>query len=129
MLVGKQASLADWRFQKEQREFAVIVNRLRALKWQREALQDEAKAMTLRQRKLNYALRPEVKARQNELARKRRKRVRLALLRAVQTCVACGVEWSLVPWLRRVYIRDFCTESCRQRYRYRTKAAREGGEP
>lgn len=35
-MFGKEAALADWRFRKEQKEFAQLVDKLRSRKWKRE---------------------------------------------------------------------------------------------
>lgn len=123
-MFSKEARLADWRFEKERREFAKVVNRLRVRKWQTEALADAVRAEKLRARKAEYARRPEVRERALRLARGRRVGPRQALLRTVMVCHECGAEWTGVPWLRRFYPRDFCDNRCEQRARYARKAAR-----
>lgn len=123
MLIGRQAALADWRFKKEQREFEKQIKSLRAVKWNREH-PERRKEIANR-----YARKPEVVAHQTaaSTARKRRLRQKKRLTNGapVYRCRECGAEWCRTPWVRGPP-GEFCTEACRQRFRYqeRTPGAR-----
>lgn len=103
--VGKAAAIADWAFRKEVRDFAAVVNRLRALKWQRD---------NPKRRKANanrYAAKPDVVARSLELSRRRRA-ARHRAEGKVFTCQLehCGAQFCRVPGMRGMGMHPrFCT--------------------
>lgn len=108
--VGKAVALADWRHKKEKGDFAVLVNRLRVKKWQRENLDKKrakgrAWAAAHAAEQLNY---------QRECRRKR------ARARGeVYFCKHCGTSWCPVPWARGKQGRgEFCGHRCYHNWRY-----------
>jgi hypothetical protein len=126
----KDRALADWRHRKEQAEFGVLVNRLRARKWQREVYAEGGNRLErLRAVKRKHAARPAVKLAGLENAKARRARA-YRENPIVCTCVECGSTWCPLP-RRGVRPLEFCTDACRQRYRYheRKPAARRNRRP
>jgi len=119
----KDRAIADWRNRKEQAEFGKLVNRLRVLKWQRDVqAEGGSRAAALRARKLRYMQQPDVASRALERARVRR----LAAYHAspiVCRCRRCGAEWCPLP-RRGVRPAEFCTDACRQIFRYRERSQR-----
>lgn len=115
---GKAAALADWSFRKEQREFAVLVNRLRALKWAKE---NPVRA-TARTRV--YQAKPGVRQHMNAMQNKRRRAAWRAVERAV-TCRGCGVAFCPLP--KKGIARAFCTDRCKNASHSRLRYARAKG--
>lgn len=110
-MVGRAARMADWAFKKEQREFEVLVNRLRVKRWQK-ANPERVKANDRRWRMLH---------RQVETARV--KRWRHARTRGrVFTCASreCEVQWCRVPGgqMRANNRIKYCSGKCFNRERY-----------
>jgi hypothetical protein len=103
--VGKAARMADWAFRRELREGEVVINRLRALKWQREN-PDKRRVNANR-----YAAKPDNAERSLKLARARRA-ARHRAEGQVFTCqlAHCGAQFCRVPGVRGMGLHPrFCT--------------------
>lgn len=113
---GKAAALADWSFRKEQREFKVIVNRLRARKWAKEnPARANANARV-------YQAKPGIRAKMNQAQNGRRRRVWLAAVPVV-SCRGCGVEFC-PAFPKRGKPRAFCTDTCKSYFHWRARRDR-----
>lgn len=111
----RAAALADWAFRKDKREFAVLVNRLRARKWAKDN-PARANARSVRWQKAN---RPKVNRAQN----RRRFKKWAARAGAGVSCAECGVLFCEAR-PRRGKARRFCTPHCRWRLLARENARR-----
>lgn len=119
MLVGKAARLADWAFQREQEDFAAVVNRLRVKKWAKEN-PEARKAIARRYARKN-------RARQV----KQQKELRHARHRAegkVYACPGCGARFCRLPGTARGIPPKWCMTACYTRTKYRAKAAASAPE-
>lgn len=92
------------------REFAKVVNRLRAKKWAKEN-PERRKEIARR-----YYQKPDKKARQLELAAKRYK-ARQRTEARVFTCRECSAEFCKAPWTKGP-LPNFCRDACYQVNRY-----------
>jgi hypothetical protein len=111
MQAGRGAALLDWRHRKEARDFAVLVNRLRARKWRIE------NPDRYRAKQRECARRPAARAKQAAWKAKRR----AARLRStIYTCAHCGSTWCGVPWVQPRKQTRFCSDRC-------AKASRRAG--
>jgi hypothetical protein len=115
----RAAALADWAFRKEQQEFGVLVNRLRARKWAK----DHPERANARSRKWQAAHRAAVQDAQ------RRRRFKRWVARAGQgiVCADCGV-WFCEARPRKGMARRFCSAACRWRLLTRENARRHRAE-
>lgn len=109
---GKAAAMSDWSFRKEQAEFGVLLNRLRARKWAKEnpgRANENAKRF---QRKPGIRQRIVARAKAKRHARHRKEAV-------VLTCPgpACGVQFCRA-FPKKGLPRIFCTNACKCRARY-----------
>lgn len=98
---------------------------LRAVKWNREHPERRREIAN------RYARKPEVVERHSKASTRRRRAQRQARRLAGQAevyrCQGCGAEWCPAPWTRGMAGRgQFCTETCRQRQRYRERVLWEG---
>jgi len=116
-MVGRAARLADWAFKKEQREFAVVIGRLRAKRW---AEQNYERSLANRRR---WA-RAHRDAETSRVKNWRHTRTKSKVF----TCASpgCDVQWCRVPFGRmRGNIRPkYCSKQCFNRARYRRSLAR-----
>lgn len=100
---GRNTSLLDWRHRREVKDFAVLVNRLRARKWRIENPE------RYRKRQREHARKPKV--REQRAAWKARRREK-ALKSTVYTCEHCGAQWCRVPWVQPRSHTRFCSSRC-----------------
>lgn len=116
-MVGRTAAIADWRHEKEQREFSAYCKRLYLERWR--------KANPAKVAAYNRAWwsKPAVRARCNE----RRKRARRKQDATEHVCPECQVSFCFyrAPWVGGPRSK-FCSSACYQRDRYqqRTPGAR-----
>ncbi len=99
---GKSAAIAEWSFRKSEREFGVLVNRLRVRKWQKEN-PAKRRATALRWWRAN---REKANARHCELARKAPRS---------RKCDMCPVVYELPYPHPRGGVRTCCSDECRRR--------------
>ncbi len=121
--VGRAHNIAEWKAKKEEERWKLLENRLRARKWQMEAMEEGGElAERIRKRKREYQARPHVRARYEALAKIRR-RERYAKNPRIRTCKECGLKEEL-PFRRGGMVGEFCGNNCRQKYRYHEKRGR-----
>lgn len=111
--VGKEASMRDWSFRKEQCDFEKLVVRLRVRKYQK------ANRPKINVYRADYEKRPDVAPKLRTKQRQRRAKKYRARA-PIFTCRECGSQWCKVPWARQ-HRKDFCSRSCKARFGYREK--------
>lgn len=124
---ARELGLREWMFNRENRGFDTLVNRLRVRKWAIDVRAEGGERLAkLRARKRAHVARK--RAANVDLSRSKDRAKRAAAYKRnplVLTCVECGATWCKAPWARGVQP-EFCGTACYQRARYRAnETARE----
>lgn len=98
---GKAMRLQQWRERKDQGAFLVIVNRLRALNWQRAVYRGGGERLVkLQARKAAWMRDAGIRRRQERRG-------------VVVACPACKAEWCPLPWAKGRRL-TFCSRKCQR---------------
>lgn len=124
---ARELGLREWMFNRENRGFAALVNRLRVRKWLAEVrAEGGARLERVRASARRYAAKKRAEDKAGACAAERaRRQAKYKASPHVFTCTECGATWCKAPWIRGPQP-TFCGTACYQRARYRTnESARE----